>query len=73
MLAAGATRIMATLSQTHGWERDTTDVDVDGHGYKFVRGGLEFDVIAPEGMGGRADLTTVSPLRAPTRGSPSGP
>lgn len=40
-------------------------VDAGGHGYKFVRDGLEFDVIAPEGMGERADLTTVPPLRAP--------
>ncbi|WP_157041675.1 hypothetical protein [Nitriliruptor alkaliphilus] len=56
---------MATLLQAQGWELDTTHVDVDGHGYKFVRDGLEFDVIAPEGMGGCADLTTVPPLRAP--------
>lgn len=53
------------LLQAQGWEVDTAHVDVDGHGYKFVRDGLEFDVIAPEGMGGRADLTTVPPLRAP--------
>jgi hypothetical protein len=63
--ATGATRTMATLLQAQGWELDTDHVDVDGHGYKFVRDGLEFDVIAPEGMGGRADLTTVPPLRAP--------
>jgi hypothetical protein len=56
---------MATLLQAQGWELDTGHVDVDGHGYKFVRDGLEFDVIAPEGMGGRADVTTVPPLRAP--------
>jgi hypothetical protein len=61
----GATRTMATLLQTQGWELDTEHLDVDGHGYKFVRDGLEFDVIAPEGMGARADLTTVPPLRAP--------
>jgi hypothetical protein len=60
----GATRTMATLLQTQGWELDTEHLDVDGHGYKFVRDGLEFDVIAPEGMGARADLTTVPPLRA---------
>lgn len=63
--ATGATRTMATLLQTQGWELDTQHLDVDGHGYKFVRDGLEFDVIAPEGMGARADLTTVPPLRAP--------
>ena len=63
--ATGATRIMATLLQAQGWELATGHVDVDGHGYRFVRDGLEFDVIAPEGMGGRADLTTVPPLRAP--------
>jgi hypothetical protein len=33
--------------------------------YEHEAGMLEFDVIAPEGMGGRADLTTVPPLRAP--------
>jgi hypothetical protein len=44
---------------------DTGHVDAGGHGYKFVRDGLEFDVIAPEGMGERVDLTTVPPLRAP--------
>jgi hypothetical protein len=63
--ATGATRMMATLLQAQGWELDTAHVDVDGHGYKFVRDGLEFDVLAPEGMGARADLTTVPPLRAP--------
>lgn len=63
--ATGATRAMATLLQAQGWELDTDHVDVDGHGYKVVRDGLEFDVIAPEGLGGRADLTTVPPLRAP--------
>jgi len=63
--ATGATRTMATLLQAQGWELDTAHVDVDGHGYKFVRDGLEFEVIAPEGMGGRVDLTTVPPLRAP--------
>jgi hypothetical protein len=63
--ATGATRAMATLLQAQGWELDTDHVDVDGHGYKFVRDGLEFDLIAPEGMGARADLTTVPPLRAP--------
>ena len=63
--ATGATRAMATLLQAQGWELDTTHVDADGHGYKFARDGLEFDVIAPEGMGERADLTTVPPLRAP--------
>ena len=63
--ATGATRTMATLLQTQGWELEATHVDVDGHGYRFVRDGLEFDVIASEGMGARADLTTVPPLRAP--------
>ena len=63
--ATGATRSMATLLQAQCWELDTTHVDVDGYGYKLVRDGLEFDVIAPEGMGGRADFTTVPPLRAP--------
>ncbi|MFU8891915.1 MAG: hypothetical protein ACNA76_09785 [Anaerosomatales bacterium] len=63
--ATGATRTMATLLQTQGWELDTKHLDVDAHGDTFVRDGLEFDVIAPEGMGARADLTTVPPLRAP--------
>jgi hypothetical protein len=63
--ATDATRTMATLLQAQGWEFGTGHVDVDGHGYKFVRDGLEFDVIAPEGMGERTDLTTVPPLRAP--------
>ncbi len=63
--ATDATRTMATLLQDQGWELDTAHVDAGGHGYKFVRDGLEFDVIAPESMGERADLTTVPPLRAP--------
>jgi hypothetical protein len=63
--ATAATRTMATLLQGLGWELDTAQVDPGGHGYKFIRDGLEFDVIAPEGMGERADLTTVPPLRAP--------
>jgi hypothetical protein len=63
--ATDATRTMATLLQAQGWELDTGHIDPDGHGYKFRRDGLEFDVIAPEGMGARADLTTVPPLRAP--------
>ncbi|MEX0952789.1 MAG: hypothetical protein WDZ26_03065 [Nitriliruptoraceae bacterium] len=63
--ATDATRTMSTLLQDQGWELDTAHVDVGGHGYKFIRDGLEFDVISPEGMGERADLTTVPPLRAP--------
>ena len=41
--ATGATRAMATLLQGQGWELDTGHVDVDGHGYKFVRDGLDDD------------------------------
>jgi hypothetical protein len=37
---------MATLLQDQGWELDTAPVDPGGHGYKFVRDGLAFDVIA---------------------------
>jgi hypothetical protein len=35
--ATDATRTMATLLQAQGRELDTGHVDVDGHGYKFVR------------------------------------
>jgi hypothetical protein len=38
--ATDATRRMATLLQAQGWKLNTGHVDVDRHGYKFVRDGL---------------------------------
>jgi hypothetical protein len=40
------------------------------HPYRFVRGRDQVDVLAPDGLGARADLTTIPPLS--TTGIPGG-
>lgn len=43
------------------WELDPADFKAEGVGYRFTRGQLKFDVLAPEGRGERFDLTTRPP------------
>lgn len=62
----GGTRAMAQLLVSLGWRIHDEDIDVHGHGYTFRTGQVAFDLIAPEGLGPRTDLTTVPPLTAPT-------
>lgn len=59
------TRAMAKLLVSLGWTIHDEDIDVHGHGYTFRTGQVAFDLIAPEGLGPRTDLTTVPPLTAP--------
>ncbi len=61
----GATRDMARQLLDLGWTLDDEQIDVEGHGYTFRRGAAALDLIAPEGLGARADLTTIPPLKAP--------
>jgi hypothetical protein len=60
-----ATRDMARILLKHGWTLDDEQVDIEGHGYTFRRGGVSLDLIAPEGLGERADLATIPPLTVP--------
>lgn len=62
---SGATRQMSRVPLELGWRLDDTQVDSDGHGYTFRRGVAALDLIAPEGLGARADLRTLPPLKAP--------
>ncbi|MEX1163213.1 MAG: hypothetical protein WEB03_06500, partial [Nitriliruptor sp.] len=60
-----AVRDMARQLLDLGWSLDDEQVDIEGHGYTFRRGAAALDLIAPEGLGARADLTTIPPLKAP--------
>lgn len=64
----GVTAAMRGMTNTLlelGWTLDDEQIDVEGHGYTFRRGAAALDLIAPEGLGPRADLTTIPPLKAP--------
>lgn len=60
-----ATRAMTRQLLDLGWTLDDEQIDIEGHGYTFRRGAAALDLIAPEGLGARADLTTVPPLKVP--------
>lgn len=61
----GATREMTRVLLELGWTLDEEQIDVEGHGYTFRRGMAALDLIAPEGLGERVDLTTIPPLTVP--------
>lgn len=51
-----------------GWQLEREDMKGETIGFRFRRsqpeGRLAFDVLAPEGLGERADLTTIRPMQA---------
>lgn len=49
------------LEEELEWKPDPKHFKGDGQGFRFERGDLLFDVLAPEGRGDRADLTTRPP------------
>lgn len=61
----GVTRATRTFAQTLedlGWQLDEGAVKAGKFGFTFSRGNLRLDLLAPEGLGPRADLTTLEPL-----------
>jgi hypothetical protein len=55
------TRQFARLLQTAGFELDPPDLDDFGHRFRNDR--VILDVLAPDGLGERADLTLIPPVR----------
>lgn len=45
-----------------GWDIPEDTIGSDGIGHRFYKDGLGFDLLVPEGLGERADLTTLPPL-----------
>ena len=58
---AGATARFSRQLLDLGFELDT--VTPDGRAHRFSRGDVRIDVVAPDNVGRRADLTTVPPGR----------
>ena len=63
--ASSGPRALAETLLEQGWQLHDEDVDINAVGYTFRRERLAFDLVVPEGPGGRADVTTVPPLTAP--------
>lgn len=66
-----ATARLARILTSLGWDLDLSGVSDLGGGHRFVRSDdLAFDVLAPDGLGRNADLTTVPPGEAaPVQGA----
>ena len=60
-VVTGALRKMAANLKQAGFELD--GVSADGIAHRYVRGQASIDLLAPEGLGRRADLTTTPPGR----------
>ncbi|MEX0836181.1 MAG: hypothetical protein WD010_08830 [Nitriliruptor sp.] len=54
-------RLVATLERL-GWEMHPDHPRADDVGFRFVKDELLLDVLAPDGLGARTDITTVPPL-----------
>lgn len=61
---AHATRAFAATLTELGWRLDDADVTADEIGFRFTKERLKLDLLAPEGLGARADLTTIPPLQS---------
>lgn len=59
---AGATRQFSELLTELGWELPDENLKGTGTGFRFRKGKSLFDLLAPEGVGARADLTTLPPM-----------
>ena len=42
---------------------ELSERSVEGHGHAFAKGEVSFDVLAPDGLGGRAKLVTIGAFR----------
>ncbi len=58
-----ATRRLVSTIERLGWRLHPDHPKADDIGFRFVKDGLLFDVLAPDGLGKRTDLTTMPPLR----------
>lgn len=45
-----------------GWDIPDDRIGSDGVGHRFYKGELQFDLLVPEGLGEKADLSTLPPL-----------
>lgn len=61
-VAHATRRLVATLDRL-SWEMHPDHPKADDIGFRFVKDGLLFDVLAPDGLGERTDITTVPPLK----------
>ena len=61
-VAQATRRLVATIERL-GWEMHPDHPKADDVGFRFVKDGLLFDVLAPDGLGERTDTTTVPPLK----------
>lgn len=59
-----ATRRLSTTLVELGWRLDPKRIKGQDTGFRFDKATLFFDVLAPEGLGERADLTTVPPAKS---------
>lgn len=55
------TRRLSRVLEDAGFE--LTEITTDGRGHRFSNGQVLVDVLAPDGLGPRTDLTTVAPAR----------
>lgn len=60
-VAQATRRLVATLERL-GWEMHPDHPRSENIGFRFTKDGLLFDVLAPDGLGERTDITTVPPL-----------
>ena len=63
-IASGAVREFAADLEARGFE--SAGISPQGIAHRYVRDGVSIDVLAPEGLGKRTDLTTTSPGRTLT-------
>ncbi len=61
-IAQATRRLVATLEHL-GWQLHPDHPKADDIGFRFAKDGLLFDVLAPDGLGQRTDLTTLPPLK----------
>lgn len=59
---AQATRRVSSTLTSLGWEIQPGHPTPDDIGFRFVKDDLMFDVLAPEGLAPKTDITTVPPL-----------
>lgn len=61
---AQATHLLSSTLVSLGWSLDARDFTGEETGFTFRRDGLRFDVLAAEGLGPRADITTLPPAQS---------
>ncbi len=60
---AHATRKFTETLEHLGWELHPGHPTSDGIAFRYVKGDVLFDALAPDGLGQRADLTTFGSAR----------